>query len=63
MDYFMRFDELRMTIQSVGREISPKEHLIILLGSLTREYDNIVKIIKNIPGTTLFHAKEMLGRE
>ena len=63
MDHFMRFDELCMTMQAVGQEISQEEHLVILLGSLTREYDPIVKIIENMPGMTLFHAKEMLRRE
>ena len=37
--------------------------MVILLGSLTRDYDPIVKIIENMPGMTLFHAKEMLIRE
>ena len=63
MDHFLRFDELCMTMQAVGQEISPDEHLVILLGSLTRDYDPIVKIIENMPGMTLFHAKEMLRRE
>ena len=63
MDYFLRFDELCMTMQAVGQEISPDEHLVILLGSLTRDYDPIVKIIENMPGMTLFHAKEMLRRK
>ena len=63
MDHFLRFDELWMTMQAVGQEISPDEHLVILLGSLTRDYDPIVKIIENMPGMTLFHAKEILRRE
>uniref|UniRef100_A0AAV1U6D5 Polyprotein n=1 Tax=Peronospora matthiolae TaxID=2874970 RepID=A0AAV1U6D5_9STRA len=63
MDHFLRFDELCMTMQAVGQEISQDEHLVILLGSLTRDYDPIVKIIENMPGMTLFHAKEMLRRE
>ena len=63
MDHFLRFDELCMTMQAVGQEISPDKHLVILLGSLTRDYDPIVKIIENMPDMTLFHAKEMLRRE
>ena len=63
MDHFMRFDELCMTMQAVGQEISPTEYLFILLGSLTRDYDPIVNIIENMPGMTLFHAKEVLRRE
>ena len=63
MDHFLRFDELCMTMQAVGQEISPDEHLVILFGSLTRDYDPIVEIIENMPGMTLFHAKEMLRRE
>ena len=39
MDYFLRFDELCMTMKVVSHEISPDEHLVILLGSQTIEYD------------------------
>ena len=63
MDHFLRFDELCMTMQAVGQEISPDEHLVILLGSLTRDYDPIVKRIENVPRMTLFQAKEMVRRE
>ena len=63
MDHFLRFDELCMTMQAVVQKISPDEHLVILLGSLTRDYDPIAKIIENMPGMTLFHAKEILRRE
>ena len=63
IDHFLRFDELCMTMQAVGQEISPDEHLVILLGSLTRGCDPIVKIIENMPGMTLFHAKEIMRRE
>ena len=63
MDHFLRFDELCMTIHAVGQEISPDKDLVILLDSLTKDYDPIVKIFENMPGRTLFHAKEMLRRE
>ena len=63
MDYFLRFDELCMTMKVVSQEISPDEHLVILLSSLTRDYDPIVKIIESMSDMTLFHAKEMLRRE
>ena len=63
MDNFMKLNDLCMTIQSVGQEISPKYHLVILLVIITREYDPIVKIIANMPIMTLFHAKEMMRRE
>ena len=63
MDHFMIFDELCMTMQAVGLEILPKEHLVILWGSLTRYYDPIVKIIENMPDITLFLAQELLSRE
>uniref|UniRef100_M4B7P0 CCHC-type domain-containing protein n=1 Tax=Hyaloperonospora arabidopsidis (strain Emoy2) TaxID=559515 RepID=M4B7P0_HYAAE len=63
MDHFLRFDELCMIMQAIGQEISPDEHLVIPLRSLTRDYDPIVKIIENMPGMTLFHAKEILRRE
>uniref|UniRef100_A0AAV1TC67 CCHC-type domain-containing protein n=1 Tax=Peronospora matthiolae TaxID=2874970 RepID=A0AAV1TC67_9STRA len=63
MGHFLRFDELCMTMQAVGQEILQDEHLVILLGSQTDDYDTIVKIIENMPRMTLFHAKEMLRRE
>uniref|UniRef100_A0AAV1T807 Polyprotein n=1 Tax=Peronospora matthiolae TaxID=2874970 RepID=A0AAV1T807_9STRA len=63
MDHFLRFDELCMTMQAVGQELSPDEHLVILLGSLTKEYDPIVKIIENMADVTLFSANEMQRRE
>ncbi|CAH0493052.1 unnamed protein product, partial [Peronospora farinosa] len=58
MDHFLRFDELCMTMQAVGQEISADEQLVIRLGSLTRDFDQIVTIIENVPGMTLFQAKE-----
>ena len=63
MDHLVRFDEPCTTMQAVGQEISPEEHFVILLGSLTRDYDPIAKTIENMPGRTPFHAKEMLRRK
>ena len=63
MDHFMKFDELCMTMNAIGEEVSYDEQLVILLGSLPDEYDQIIKIIENIPNIDIFQAKEMLQRE
>ena len=63
MDHFLKFDELCMSMQAIGDEVSSDEQLVILLGSLTDDYDQIVKIIENMGEMDLFLAKEMLRRE
>ena len=63
MEHFMKFDELCLSMQACGDVISMDEQLIILLGSLSDEYDPIIKIIENVQGVDLFQAKEMLHRE
>uniref|UniRef100_A0AAV1VEP3 CCHC-type domain-containing protein n=1 Tax=Peronospora matthiolae TaxID=2874970 RepID=A0AAV1VEP3_9STRA len=60
MDNFLKFDELCMSMQAIGDEVVQFERLVILLGSLSKEYDQIVKIIKNMKDMDLFQAKEML---
>lgn len=63
MNHFLKFDELCMSMQAIGNEVSCDEQLVILFGSLSDEYDQIVKIIENMGETNLFLAKEMLRRE
>lgn len=63
MDHFLKFDELCVSMQAIGDEVSRDEQLVILLGSLSDEYDQIVKIIENMGTMDLFLAKEMLRRE
>ena len=63
MDHFLRIDELCVSMQAVSQEISADEHLVILLGSLTREYDQMFKSIENLHGMTPFQAKDILRRE
>nr|CCA26538.1 putative polyprotein [Albugo laibachii Nc14] len=59
----LKFDELCLSIQACGDVMSMDEQLIILLGSLSDEYDPIIRIIENVQGIDLFQAKEMLHRE
>ena len=63
MDHFLKFDELCMSTQAIGDEVAHDEQLVILLGSLSDEYDQIVKVIKNMRYIDLFQAKEMLRLE
>nr|CCA27862.1 AlNc14C754G12487 [Albugo laibachii Nc14] len=52
-----------MAMQASGEAITLEYQFVILLGSLSNDYDNIVKIIENIQRMDLFCAKEMLHRE
>ena len=63
MDHLMKFDELCLSLATIGDAVSESEQLVILLGSLPDDYDAIIKIIENISDMTLFTAKEMLRRE
>uniref|UniRef100_A0AAV1V209 Polyprotein n=1 Tax=Peronospora matthiolae TaxID=2874970 RepID=A0AAV1V209_9STRA len=63
MYYFLKFDEICMSMQAIGDEIVQDERIVILPESLSEEYDQIVKIIENMKGMDLFQAKEMLRRE
>uniref|UniRef100_A0AAV1TX07 CCHC-type domain-containing protein n=1 Tax=Peronospora matthiolae TaxID=2874970 RepID=A0AAV1TX07_9STRA len=63
MDRYPIFDELCMSMQAIGDEVFQDERLVILLGSLSDEYDQIVKIIENMKDMNQFQAKEMLCRE
>jgi hypothetical protein len=59
MDHLMQFDELCLKLAAAGEIIRDDEKLVVLLGSLPREYDAMVRIIE----ATLLSAKEMLRRE
>nr|CCA27375.1 AlNc14C518G12025 [Albugo laibachii Nc14] len=50
-------------MQAIGDEISRDKRLVVLLGSLPEEHNQISKIIENMPCMDLFQAKEMLRRE
>ena len=63
MTHLLKFDELCMSMQAIGDEIKADEQLVLLLGSLSEDYDQIVKIIENMEGMDLFRAKEMIQRE
>ena len=62
MGHFLEFDELYMSMQSIDDEISRDEQIVILLQSLSDEYDQILNIMENIREMDLF-AKEMPCRE
>ena len=43
MDHFLKFDEVCLSMQAIGDEVSRDEKLVILRGSLSEEYDQSVK--------------------
>nr|CCA17199.1 putative polyprotein [Albugo laibachii Nc14] len=63
MDRFLRFDELCVSTQAIGAFIALDEQLVVLLGSMSEDFDQIIKIMENVPGMDMFQAKEMLLRE
>ncbi|DAZ99706.1 TPA: hypothetical protein N0F65_000884 [Lagenidium giganteum] len=63
MEHFLLFDDLCLRLAAVGDRLGDDEKLVILLGSLPSEYDNMVKIVEAHDNVTLQCAKEMLRRE
>ncbi|DAZ95533.1 TPA: hypothetical protein N0F65_005225, partial [Lagenidium giganteum] len=59
----LKFDSLLMEMEAIGDVMGEDEKLIVLLGSVTSDYDSIVKIIENKEAIDLLEAKEMLRRE
>nr|CCA28032.1 putative polyprotein [Albugo laibachii Nc14] len=62
-DHFLRFEELCMSMQAIGASIDLNEQLVVLLGSMSEDFDQIMKIMENVPGMAMFQAKERLLRE
>ncbi|KAG3135986.1 hypothetical protein PI126_g18010 [Phytophthora idaei] len=62
-DHLMRFKELSTALATAGDPLDEQRQLVILLGSLPREYHVTVKIIENIAGVTMLQAAEMLKRD
>nr|CCA24687.1 putative polyprotein [Albugo laibachii Nc14]CCA26369.1 putative polyprotein [Albugo laibachii Nc14] len=63
MHHSQNFDYLCLSMEALGDGISEDEKLVILLGSLSDEYDQISKIIGDIQGIDILQAKDMLRRE
>ncbi|DAZ98113.1 TPA: hypothetical protein N0F65_003099 [Lagenidium giganteum] len=63
MEHFMRFDDNCLKLAAVGDEVADDEKLVILLGSLSSDYDSMVKIIEAKGSVNVFEAKELLHRE
>jgi hypothetical protein len=63
LDHLMKFDEQCLTMGAIGDALNNSEQLVILLGSLSDDFDQIVKIIENMGNMDLFQAKEMIRRE
>uniref|UniRef100_A0AAV1T9V0 Polyprotein n=1 Tax=Peronospora matthiolae TaxID=2874970 RepID=A0AAV1T9V0_9STRA len=63
MDHLLKFDELCLKLRAAGDSMDDDEKLVLLLGSLSSEYDDMVRIIDAHSNVTLLDAKEMLRRE
>ena len=63
MDLLLKFDELCLKFRAAGDSMDDDEKLVLLLGSLSSEYDDMVRIIEAHSNVTLLDAKEMLRRE
>ncbi|POM81574.1 Putative Polyprotein [Phytophthora palmivora] len=63
MNHMHKFDELFFKLGAAGDNVDDSEKLVVLLGSLTPEYDAMVRIIEVHNNVTLLDAKEMLRRE
>ncbi|DAZ95788.1 TPA: hypothetical protein N0F65_009184, partial [Lagenidium giganteum] len=62
-EHMLKFDSLLMEMEAIGDMMGEDEKLIVLLGSVTSDYDAIVKIIENKDATDLLEGKDMLRRE
>ena len=58
MEHFMKFDELCLSMQAYGEVINMDEQLVILIGSLSYEYDPIIKINKMSKEWIFFKQKK-----
>jgi hypothetical protein len=57
LDHMMKFDNLCMNMAAVGDGLADDEKTVILLGSLSTEYDAMAKIIENSKDVSLVDAK------
>ncbi|TMW55192.1 hypothetical protein Poli38472_013954 [Pythium oligandrum] len=62
-EHMLKFDDLVMAMEAIGDLMEEDEKLVVLLGSVSSDYDGIVRIIENKPNVDLLEAKEMLRRE
>ena len=63
MDHLMKFDEMCIKLRAAGDSTDDDEKLVLLLGSLSSDYDDMVRIIAADSIVSLLDAKEMLRRE
>ncbi|DAZ96662.1 TPA: hypothetical protein N0F65_009225 [Lagenidium giganteum] len=62
MTHLLKFDDLCLRLAAVDDPLKDDDKLV-LLGSLSSDYDNMVKIIQSQKHISLLEAKEMLIRE
>ena len=65
MDHLLNFDELYRKLRAAGDSMDDDEKLVLLLGSLLSEYDDMVRIIEAQKRCSAgrMDAKEMIRRE
>ena len=63
MGHLQKFDELCLKLRAAGDSMDDYEKLVLLLESLSSDYDDMVRIIEAHSSVTFLDAKEMLRRE
>ncbi|CEG48566.1 polyprotein [Plasmopara halstedii] len=63
MKYIMTLDDLSSRMTAIGEVAPEDEKLVVSPGSLSQEYDAIIRIIEAHETVTLLDTKEMLCRE
>ncbi|DAZ97531.1 TPA: hypothetical protein N0F65_003017 [Lagenidium giganteum] len=63
MAHLMKVVDLCLRLAAVGDLLGDNEKLVILLGSLSSDYDGMIKIIQTQKSVTLMEPKELLRRE
>ncbi|KAJ0388907.1 hypothetical protein P43SY_011987 [Pythium insidiosum] len=48
-EHMLKFDDIVMAMEAIGDLMEEDEKLVVLLGSVSADYDGIVKIIENKP--------------
>nr|CCA27191.1 putative polyprotein [Albugo laibachii Nc14] len=63
MNHFQQFEDLCLSMEALGSYKDEEEKLVFLLGSLSEDYDQMMKIIENSQGIDILQAKKMIRRE
>lgn len=60
-DHIDKFSELVSKLESVGEDMDDTRHIVLVLGSLTNEYQVIASVLENTPNIGLMQVVESLS--